>query len=45
MIQKGDSVPDKKEISSDIPEGWEWQEDWSTDLNRAVDEEGGIVLH
>ncbi|XP_076460960.1 myoferlin-like isoform X2 [Babylonia areolata] len=23
-----------------LPEGWEWQDDWQIDLNRAVDEEG-----
>ena len=25
----------------ELPEGWEWQDDWLIDLNRAVDEEGG----
>ena len=26
---------------TELPEGWEWQDDWLIDLNRAVDEEGG----
>ncbi|ESN98173.1 hypothetical protein HELRODRAFT_177418 [Helobdella robusta] len=35
---KGDACSGIKEI--ELPAGWEWQDDWQVDLNRAVDENG-----
>ncbi|XP_066277223.1 dysferlin-like isoform X3 [Branchiostoma lanceolatum] len=35
---RGDSCPAKEE--TELPEGWEWEDEWQMDLNRAVDEEG-----
>ncbi|XP_070210966.1 myoferlin-like isoform X3 [Littorina saxatilis] len=35
---KGDAGTSLREIK--LPDGWEWQDDWQIDLNRAVDEEG-----
>ena len=29
----------------ELPNGWDWQDDWLIDLNRAVDEEGGCGGH
>jgi len=37
-LQKGDRSPVKDEIKA--PEGWEWEDEWQVDLNRAVDEYG-----
>ncbi|KAK2145131.1 hypothetical protein LSH36_700g01069 [Paralvinella palmiformis] len=34
----GDSTTPRDEV--ELPEGWEWEEDWQIDLNRAVDEYG-----
>lgn len=38
FVQKGDAGTSLREIK--LPDGWEWQDDWQIDLNRAVDEEG-----
>ncbi|XP_022096608.1 dysferlin-like isoform X4 [Acanthaster planci] len=35
---KGDACTAREEIQP--PEGWEWEEVWQLDINRAVDEEG-----
>eukprot|EP00058_Branchiostoma_floridae_P024963 XP_002610453.1 hypothetical protein BRAFLDRAFT_124267 [Branchiostoma floridae] len=35
---RGDTCPAREE--TELPEGWEWEDDWQMDLNRAVDEEG-----
>jgi dysferlin len=35
----GDKVLSKDE-RIDAPAGWEWEDDWTIDTNRAVDEEG-----
>lgn len=35
----GDKVPSKDE-RSEPPAGWIWEDDWTIDANRAVDEEG-----
>lgn len=34
-------MPAKEEI--DLPDGWKWDQDWTVDMNRGVDDEG-IVL-
>jgi len=41
-LQKGDKSPEKLEINA--PEGWEWQDEWQVDLNRAVDEYGLFAI-
>ena len=49
-MQRGDKLveyDDKKEraLSRDdikCPEGWLWKEEWKIDVNRAVDEDGGL---
>lgn len=35
---KGDPVDHRDEIQ--VPEGWKWTTDWTSDINRACDEEG-----
>ena len=35
-------MPAKEEI--DLPEGWKWDQDWTVDMNRGVDDEG-IVFY
>ena len=48
-VQRGDKLmeyEEKKEkaLTRDdmqCPDGWEWKGEWLTDMNRAVDEEGG----
>ncbi len=42
LWQKGDPTTGRDEL--ELPEGWEWMEDWDMDLNRAVDEEGKHIL-
>ncbi len=39
MFQSGDKVPSKDE-RNEPPSGWTWEDDWTIDANRAVDEEG-----
>ncbi|MFT7807213.1 myoferlin isoform X3 [Arapaima gigas] len=34
----GEKAPSRTEI--ECPYGWQWQDDWSVDINRAVDERG-----
>ncbi|CAF0790229.1 unnamed protein product, partial [Didymodactylos carnosus] len=35
----GDKVPSKNERTT-APDGWVWEDEWTIDINRAVDEEG-----
>ncbi|CAF1647502.1 unnamed protein product [Rotaria magnacalcarata] len=39
LFASGDKVPSKDE-RTDPPTGWAWEDQWTIDANRAVDEEG-----
>ena len=38
---KGDAATGRDKI--ELPEGWEWEDAWQSDTNRAVDEEGAAI--
>ena len=41
LFQKGDPTTGKDEL--ELPAGWEWKDEWQVDLNRAVDDNGGLL--
>lgn len=34
-------MPDKEEL--ELPNGWKWDQDWTVDMNRGVDDEGNAI--